>query len=157
VLLSPGNPLMFNAIGRYLALEGKRLGLVVQSLPAVSQLDLIIASIGLDVSTFGLQVFDAACLVSRRQPLSPEVPLLLMHLGGLVRQGEAGTSLLDLTGYLARCYPPEHMATVLELGFAGLTVRGARLDELPRMAETLGPGSHLFIDAIRTPPKGIPA
>ena len=59
VLLCPGNPLATNAIARYLAMEGPRRGLVVQAVPGVSQLDLIISAIGLDVSTFGLQVFDA--------------------------------------------------------------------------------------------------
>ena len=157
VLLSPGNPLIFNAIGRYLTLEGGRLGLAVQSFQAVSQLDLIIAGIGLDISTFGLQVFDATRLVSRRQPLSPEVPLVLMHVGVLGKSGNDRVSMLDLTRYLARCYPPEHIATVLSLGPGGMTARGTRLDELPRLTELLRPGSHLFIDAIRTLTEGTPA
>jgi hypothetical protein len=38
-----------------------------------------------------------------------------------------------------------------------MTARGTRLDELPRLAESLGPGSHLFIDAIRTLKEGTPA
>ena len=65
--------------------------------------------------------------------------------------------MLDLTRYLARCYPPEHIATVLSLGPGGMTARGTRLDELPRLTELLRPGSHLFIDAIRTLTEGTPA
>ena len=45
--------------------------LLVQVVPAVSQLDLIIAGIGLDVSTFGLHVFDGTRLMTRRVPTPP--------------------------------------------------------------------------------------
>lgn len=155
VLLSPGNPLVFNAIGRYLAMEGARLGLTVQSLGAVSQLDLIVAGIGLDVSTFGLQVFDAARMVARRQPVSPEVPLLLMHLGGLLQSGTG--SLDELVSYVSPCYPADQATAIITLGLSGMTVSGARLGELPQLAGELGPGSHLFIDAVRKQPQGAPA
>lgn len=103
VFLSPGNPMIFNAIGRYLAMEGKRLELGVQVVPAVSQLDLIIGGIGLDVSTFGLQVFDATRLVARRMPISPLVPAVLMHAGGFAIQPDGAFWHVDLrTGAATR-------------------------------------------------------
>ena len=44
ILLTPGNPLATNAIGRFLAMEAPRLGLTVQVVPALSQIDVILSA-----------------------------------------------------------------------------------------------------------------
>lgn len=156
ILLTPGHPLAFNAIGRYLAMESRRLGLVIQALPAVSQLDLIIGGIGLDVSTFGLQVFDATRLVARRMPLSPQVPAIVMNLGGFGRSespGEGQTASVEpLVQYLSGCYPASHPAVVIGLGASGMTLGSLPLSGLPDAAKEIHEGSHLFLDAVRTSP-----
>ncbi len=158
ILLAPGNPLMFNAIGRYLAMEGQRLGLSLQALAGISPLDLILAGIGLDVSTFGLQVFDATQLMKRRPGLNPEVPLVLMHLGAFAEQsGPAIEALEQLGRHLLGCYPPEHVAVHVVLEQSGMTVRGTNLGERAALEATLSSGSHLFIDAVRQQRTGTPA
>lgn len=156
ILIAPGHPLAFNAVGRYLAMEGRRLGLVVQALPAVSPLDLIIGGIGLDVSTFGLQVFDATRLVGRRLPLSPQVPAIVMNLGGFGRSAAAGdgqvANVEPLVRYLSACYPANHPAVVVGLRESGMTAASVPLSQMGDKAKDLNEGSHLFLDAVRAAP-----
>ena len=153
IFLAPGNPMVFNAVGRYLVMEGKRLGLSVQVVAAVSPLDMIISGIGLDVSTFGLQVFDATRLVSRSMPISPAVPAVLMHLGGFAGNRAPGATtasdLEPLVGYLARIYPGDHPAAVVKLGASGMRVASFPLGQLNTAAGEVDSGSHLFVDAVR--------
>ena len=161
IFLGPGHPMIFNAIGRYLAMEGKRLGLGVQVVPGVSQLDLVVGGIGLDVSTFGLQVFDATRLVSRRIPLNPQVPAILMNLAGFgstsVATAEDVPAIEPLVAYLAGCYPADHSATVVVLSPDGVSVASTPLSNLPKVAAQLRAGSHLFLDLVRPQQRGTPA
>lgn len=152
VALMPGHPLLFNAIGRYLAMEAGRLGLVLQVVPGVSQLDAILGGIGLDISTFGLQVFDSARLMSRRQEPNPGVPLLLMHAGNLAGDGSGPAPLAELGRYLERWYPADHPLTLVDLDGheIGLRVARATLEALIRGKIPATPGTHLYLDAIRT-------
>ena len=162
VFLSPGNPLVFNAIGRYLAIEGRRLGLAVQVLPAVSQLDAIIAGIGLDVSTFGLQVFDATRLLTRRIQLNPQAPALLMNIGTLGATevpavDSAPPDAASLVRYLAPCYPASHPVNVIRLDESGMSVAAVTLAALAKLGGDVQPGSHLFLDLVRPQTEGTPA
>lgn len=162
MLLAPGHPMIFNAIGRYLAMEGKRLELGVQVIPGVSQLDLIIGGIGLDVSTFGLQVFDATRLVARRVPVNPLVPAVFMNLAGFAQEGVPtgnthAPDLEPLCRYLSSCYPPTHPAAVVQLGTAGVSIASTSLASLPRVAGQIQPGAHLFLDLVRPQTQGTPA
>ena len=163
IFLAPGNPLMFNAVGRYLAMEGRRLGLSVHSAPALSPLDLVISGLGLDVSTFGLQVFDATRVVARRIELNTAVPALLMHLDGFgsanVPGAETARNLGPLAAHLARCYPADHVATIVTLDVAGMRLANVALNRLASAGGELQPGAHLFLDLVRAAPssQGTPA
>lgn len=163
IFLAPGNPLIFNAIGRYLAMEGRRLGLGLQSVAAVSPLDVIISGIGLDVSTFGLQVFDATRLVARRQELNPMVPAILMHLGSFNSDSVPVTGhsveLGPLVAHLSSCYPGTHPATVIHLGAQGMRAASLPLGRLAASTGEIQPDAHLFLDAVRAAPpaQGTPA
>lgn len=160
ILLAPGHPLMFNAVSRYLASEGKRLELAVQVLPGVSPLDAIIGGIGLDVSTFGIQVFDCTRLVQRQLPINPAVPAILMNAGSAGLSTPENVQVPDLrplVAYLASCYPREHPVAVVNLSGTGLAVAPAKLANLPALADQLRAGSHLFIDVVRQSNEATPA
>ncbi len=160
ILIAPGHPLMFNAIGRYVAAEGKRLELAVQVLPGVSPLDAIIGGIGLDVATFGLQVFDCTRLVQRRLPINPAVPAILMNAGVAGFSAPESVQVPDLrplVKYLSACYPETHPAAVVNLTPNGLAVASTSLARLPAASDQLQPGSHLFLDAVRQPTPATPA
>jgi len=157
VVLTPGSPLFLNSISRLLVLEGRRSGLQVQTLPGISPLDALISYVGVDVATFGLQVFTGNRLASSPTRLDPTVPLAVMELAGVRVQ----TSRTDpaseperyrgLLGALAGVYPANHPATLVNVtgsngqrSHATLPLRRF-FEFLPNIREN----SHLFIDVIR--------
>ena len=155
--LSPGNPMFLNSLNRFLFMQAQQRGLEVQVLPGVSLIDAMISDLGLDVGTFGLQVFDARRLVTRRQVLNPAVPLVLVQLAGFSAEAvpeleapppEGGYD--DLAAYLAQFYPAEHFVTLINRepgqGAARATLPLARFGELVTNVRT---SSSLFIDAVR--------
>ena len=155
VLLCPGNPLATNAIARYLAMAGPRHGLIVQAVPGVSQLDLIISAIGLDVSTFGLQVFDATRLVERGQAPNAAVPLIVLNAGGFgmaqVPGDASAPQLAPLAHSLGNIYPAGHPIVVVnvEVSPPGIALAHTTVEGLA-VGGGIQQGGHLFIDAVRT-------
>ena len=161
VFLSPGHPMVFNSVGRYLAAESRRLGLSLAVVPAPSQLGLIIGGIGLDVSTFGLQVFDATRLVSRQVKINPLVPALIMHAGSFQQTSLGGNgAALDirpLVRHLEAFYPQDHPVAVVNLTREGMSLAQVAFRHLHDVAAQLNTGSHLFLDLVQTPTQGTPA
>ncbi|HEY7467815.1 MAG TPA: SAM-dependent methyltransferase [Dehalococcoidia bacterium] len=158
--LSPGNPLFLNSLNRFIVMQAGQRGLSVQTYPGVSQVDAIISDIGLDVATFGLQLFDARRLVARRQAINPAVPLVILQLAGFSADS-VGAELPDyapLGEYLAGFYPAGHLVTLLnrEPGSppARATLPLSRLNEL---VQHVGPSSSLFMDGLRQPQAPPPA
>ena len=132
----------------------------MQVVPAPSQLDVIIGGIGLDVSTFGLQVLDATRLVSRRMQINPLVPALIMHAGAFQQATTAENAAPDLgplVQHLAAFYPQQHPVAVVNLSSEGMSVAQVALGQLPAIAAQLNAGSHLFLDLVRTQNQGTPA
>jgi hypothetical protein len=156
VLLVPGNPLLSNAMGRYVLVRARELGLHVQVLVAVSPVDTFVCQAGLDVGTFGLQVFDARRLVARAVSPNPGVPLLLLQLAGLAAP-EAGTGASDdaaayrpLTDHLARFYPSDHSVTHFSNASDGAIAPFASvpLERFAELVPQIGAGSTLFVDLV---------
>jgi len=154
-LLSPGNPLLSNAIARFILMKARERGLHVQVLAGVSPIDVAISLTGLDVGTFGLQVFDARRAVLRNQSINPSVPLLLLQLAavGVERPGadptDRTTAYSGLVSYLAKVYPLEHGAT--HLGWAkesGFIARSFALESLPELSAEFRDQSTLFLDRV---------
>lgn len=157
VVLTPGSPLFLNSISRLLVLQGRRSGLEIQILPGISPLDALISYVGVDVATFGLQVFTGNRLASSPTRLDPTVPLAVMELAGVGVQ----TSTADptthaerysrLLGALARAYPADHPATLVNVA-GGNGQRNHATVPLRRFFEfvpNIRENSHLFIDVIR--------
>ena len=157
VVLTPGSPLFLNSISRLLVLEGQRSGLNVQTLPGISPLDALISYVGVDVATFGLQVFTGNRLAASPPRLDPTVPLAVMELAGVGVRTSAADPTAEperygrLLGALAKVYPPDHPATLVNVtggngqrSHATLPLRRF-FEFLPNIREN----SHLFIDLIR--------
>ena len=159
VLLVPGNPLLSNAMSRYILVRARELGLHVQVLAAVSPVDTFVCQAGLDVGTFGLQVFDARRLVARAVPLNPGVPLLLLQLAGLaaLEAGSDGSgdaaAYGPLVDHLALFYPLDHSATHFSNSSdaAIAPVASAPLGRFAELVPQIGAASTLFIDLVRKP------
>jgi Tetrapyrrole (Corrin/Porphyrin) Methylases len=153
ILLTQGNPLFLNSLTRFLFKQATERKLAVQVIPGLSQLDTIISDIGLDVGTFGVQIFDARRFVERQLQPNPDVPLLLLQLGGFTAS-RAGQNRAEPDGYgpLAAClskfYPADHPLTLLNAGHGKstrVTVTVARFAEL---IPQIGPTSSLFLDLV---------
>ena len=153
VLIVPGNPLLSNSICRFIAARGKELKLGVQVLAAVSPIDSVVNATGLDVGAFGLQVFDARRLVSRRQRIDPSVPLILLQPAALAA-GFAGEDAIaaceGLAVHLRGFYPPTHAVALLSdaLG-GGPSIARATVDRVGELVRDIGSSSTLFIDLVR--------
>jgi hypothetical protein len=154
-LLTPGNPLLSNAVARFILMKARERGLHVQVLAGVSPIDVAVSLTGLDVGTFGLQVFDARRAVLRSQAVNPAVPLLLLQVAavGVERPGagatDRGTAYGGLVSYLAKVYPLQHSAT--HLGWtkdAGFIARSFPLESLPEMSAEFRDQSTLFLDRV---------
>ena len=154
-LLSQGNPLLSNAIARFILIKARERGLHVQVLAGVSPIDVAVSLTGLDVGTFGLQVFDARRAVLRKQSINPAVPLLLLQLAavGLERPGDDPTkrasAYSSLVTFLANVYPLQHAAT--HLGWtkeSGFTARSFALESLPERYVDFRDQSTLFLDRV---------
>jgi precorrin-2 methylase len=155
--LSPGNPMFLNSLNRFLYMEAQKRGLQIQVMPGVSQIDAIISDLGLDVGAFGMQVFDARRLVTRRQTINPAVPLILVQVAGF--NADAVTDPMAepvagghgmLAAYLAQFYPGEHLVTLLnrEMG-QGASRATLPLSRFEELAVNVRTSSCLFIDAVR--------
>lgn len=155
--LSEGAPLLSNALNRFLVAEARRLGIATTALPAVSPIDSLICQLGLDVTAFGLQVFDARRVFERSMPVQASVPLLLLQLGSLAAGAEGGllaateAAYAPLADYLARIYQPSHavvhLANSAEAHAEPIAV--APLSAFMTLLPRIGPASTLFVDRVR--------
>jgi len=152
-LLVPGNPMFQNTLSRFLVQTARERGVPLQIFPSVSIVDALISDIGLDVTTGGLQVFDARHLVRRATPINAGVPLFVLGLGGFIL-GAGGDSESDPIGALAkhlqRFYPAEHAATLItrSTGRGDISHSTVQLGRLSHVAPHITLSSVLFLDVV---------
>lgn len=160
LLLTEGNPLLSNALNRFLMTKAKERGLAMQVLPAVSPIDAAICQVGLDVGTFGLQVFDARRVYTRELPIQPSVPLLLLQVAAIALSESTGPlrreadTYRELADYLRRFYPPGHAIVHLANSSdpVATAVTAAQLSAFDSLVPHFGPASTLFVDLLRQTP-----
>ncbi len=155
-LLSPGNPLFLNSLTRFLVQAARERELEVALFPGVSIVDAIISDLGLDVTSRGLQVFDARHLLARAMPLQPSVPLLVLQPGGLIavareRGLDGGAVVGALGAHLRRYYPENHPVSVIleSVGHGTLRHETRPLDGFDAIESQLEEAAALFCDVVR--------
>lgn len=153
IVLMQDHPVMLNALGRFLLAEATQQGLTAVALPSVSEFDAVVAGLGLDVGSFGMQVFDARRFVSQGLPVNPRLPTVLLEVGGFLATEEGETAapapeyFAPLAAAIARVFPPGHAITLVNtVTGAHATVTVARFAEFVPHIE---PGCCLFLDRIR--------
>src|SRR5690606_20475979 len=117
-LLAPGNPLFLNTLTRFLVQVARERSIEIAVYPGVSVLDALISDLGLDVTTRGLQVFDARHLVRGGLAVAPEVPLFVLQpagLGALAAERQVAPEVVheELATHLARSYPDNHAVSLI--------------------------------------------
>jgi uncharacterized protein YabN with tetrapyrrole methylase and pyrophosphatase domain len=123
VMVGDGHPAYYDDVTWDIYRRGKRRGLNVKILPAISSIDSMAANCGLEIHTGGFQIFDATTIVAINQDLNPHVDTLIMQIGWF------GTSLIfdineskkgrfkPFIKYLRRFYPKDHPVRVMEAPF----------------------------------------
>lgn len=150
VFLTQGNPLLLNAINRYLFAEAGKRGIAVRVYPAVSPIDVVVSELGLDVGRVGLLTISARGLVARPAALNPQVPLLVLQVAGLVGQGESSEAYGRLVEVLGRAYPDTQAVTLCNMpGDGGMSRATATLGRFGELVPHIDTSSCLFIDIRR--------
>lgn len=150
MFVSQSNPLLLNAINRYLLVEAKKRGVAIRVYAGVSAMDVVISELGVDVGRVGLQTISARGLAERPAALNPNVPLLVLQIAGLVAEGESVEGYGRLVEVLRRAYEDSQPITLVNMPGDGrvprATVTLARFSEL---ISHIDPSSCLFVDTRR--------
>jgi len=157
VLVVDGHPGIYQDLSWDIYDRGRRRGLKVVILPAVSFLDLMIAFCDLRVDASGLQILDATSVVAFNFPLSPLIDTLLMQIGWF------GTSLLveveenkkgrfePLVKYLTNYYPKDHVIKLIRAPFTAHEppkIISTRISSLDRFHKSITTDMTLLIPAL---------
>jgi uroporphyrin-III C-methyltransferase len=114
-----GHPGVFALSGHEAVARVRAAGLPARMLPAVSALDCLIADLGLDPATSGLQMYEATYFFVRRPAVDPHATLVLLQVGMLGETGGAATESVTprfrlLLDRLVEHYGPEREAVLYE-------------------------------------------
>jgi uncharacterized protein YabN with tetrapyrrole methylase and pyrophosphatase domain len=145
ILLVPGNPLFLNSLSRLLLAEGMARRLTVQRLAGISQFDIVLNELGIDVAARGLLVYDAAQVARGRSLPVANIPTLMFRASDLLVDDAAPLRSLQVA--LAAIYPNDHPITLFNVEPAsdGTSFATAALDGMDEFADHLHAGSSLFI------------
>jgi len=159
VAVGDGHPAYYDDVTWDIYRRGKRRGLNVRIIPAISCIDAMAANCGLEINTGGLQIFDASVMVAANQELNPYVDTLIMQIGWF------GTTLLldfahskkgrfePVIKYLTRFYPKTHAVKIMRAPSESSdspTVITTKLSSLDRFHKTIFQGMCLFIPALES-------
>lgn len=114
-----GHPGVFALSGHEAITRVRTAGLAARMLPAVSALDCLIADLGVDPATSGLQTYEATYFFLRRPPVDPHATLVLLQVGMLGETGGAATESVAprfglLLDRLVEHYGPAREAVLYE-------------------------------------------
>ena len=123
VMVGDGHPAYYDDVTWDIYRRGRRRGLNVRILPAISSIDSMAANCGLEMDAGGFQIFEATTIVATNQDLNPYIDTLIMQIGWF------GTSIIadineskkgrfkPFIKYLRRFYPKDHPVRVMEAPF----------------------------------------
>jgi precorrin-6B methylase 1 len=114
-----GHPGAFALSGHEAMERVRAAGLPARMLPAVSALDCLMADLGIDPATSGLQTYEATYFFVRRPPVDPHAALVLLQVGMLGETGGAATDAVTsrfrhLLDRLVELYGPDREAVLYE-------------------------------------------
>ncbi len=150
IVLVPGNPLVLNSLSRFLLAEGTKRKLTVQRVAGVSQLDVIVNELGIDIAAHGLQVFDAVGVGRGRSVPRPTMPAVLLRVADLLENHAA--SMSDLRQTLGPIYPSGHPITLFNIDPVGdsSSFATAPLSDVDEFAAHIHVGSSFYLSPAST-------
>jgi uncharacterized protein YabN with tetrapyrrole methylase and pyrophosphatase domain len=148
VVLVPGNPMFLNSLSRLLVAEGMARGLTVRRLAGISQFDLVVNELGIDVAARGIQVFDASQIARGRSIPLTNIPAVLFRASDLL--ADDGAPLRSFQIALAAIYPDDHPVTLFNADPAGdgTSFATGTISGMAEFADHLHAGSSLYIGSV---------
>ena len=150
VFVSQGTPLLMNGITRYVVAEAKKRELTLKSYPGVSAIDAIVADLGIDLGTAGLQTISARAFAAKPAKVTANMPLLLLQAAGVAEGGASAEAYGPLAQALASLYPEAQPVTLLNMPGNGQVTRATvTVGRFAELIEHIDTTSSLFIDVVR--------
>jgi len=159
VLVVDGHPGIYQDLTWDIRDRGRRRGLKVVILPAISFLDLMIAFCDIKVDASGLLLLDATSIVAYEYDLYPHLDTLLLQIGWF------GTSLLvdveenkkgrfePLVKYLCKYYPENHVVRLIRAPLSAdekPAILKTKISSLDRLHKKVTTDMTMLIPAIGT-------
>ena len=160
VAVGDGHPAFYDDVTWDVYRRGRKRGLDVRILPAISCLDSMAANCDLEINTNGLQIVDATVIVVANHKINPYVDTLVMQIGWF------DTLLLydvsyskkerfqPVINYLTRFYPETHKIRILRAPYDKSetpTIITTSIRSLGRHHKEIVTSSCLFIPALERP------
>lgn len=159
VALGDGHPAFYDEVTWDIYRRGKRRGLNVKIVAAISCIDAMAANCGLEITGNGLQILDASVMVADKQKLNPYMDTLIMQIGWY------GTTLLmdfahskkgrfnPVIKHLTKFYPETHPVKIMRAPSDKRDTRTlltTKLASLDRYHKSIFQGMCLFIPALES-------
>lgn len=148
-----GHPLLLALPSMICLRVAPSLGLRVTALPAVSALDCIMADLGIDPVSSGVQMHEATDVLLYRRTILPESATILWQIGamGTRLHAEGVVSLPgrleELTSYLLRFFPADHPAYLVASSVTDspAEVHRITLGDLPGSSKLVNVATTLYL------------
>jgi precorrin-3B methylase len=157
VMVGDGHPAYYDDVTWDIYRRGKRRGLNVRILPAISSIDSMAANCGLEIHTGGFQIFDATTIIAINQEINPHIDTLIMQIGWFstslvfdITQSKKGR-FKPFIKYLRRFYPANHPVRVMEAPFNErnpAVVIATKLGKLDDHHKRIMPIMSMFVPAL---------
>jgi uncharacterized protein YabN with tetrapyrrole methylase and pyrophosphatase domain len=150
-----GNPFAYDSVAQRLVDRARQVRIAFQVIPGISSVDTLLCDLGTDMAP-GIQIYDASWLVAAGLRLEPATQAMLLQIGAFgslrahYKTRPQGRSLVDLSAYLEKFYPPSHRIYLIRSSGGAQDPRNiaaTELGELPGVA-----AEHLLNCSMYLPP-----
>jgi uncharacterized protein YabN with tetrapyrrole methylase and pyrophosphatase domain len=159
VAVGDGHPAFYDDVTWEVYRRGKRRGLDVRIIPAISCLDSMAANCGLEINATGIQILEAATMVADQQPINPYFDTLIMQIGWfgttkIVNMLNSGIgALAPVVRHLTKFYPADHRVKLMRAPYdrtESPTVITTKLASLDSHYKQIVTSMCLFIPALES-------
>ncbi|HKP85310.1 MAG TPA: SAM-dependent methyltransferase [Blastocatellia bacterium] len=160
VAVGDGHPAFYDDVTWDVYRRGKKLGLDVRILPAISCLDSMAANCDLEVNSSGLQIVEAATILEADQKINPYLDTLIMQIGWFdtLLLSEISHSKKErfepVINYLTKFYPETHKVRILRAPYdksESPTMITTSIRSMGNHHKNILTSSCLFIPALEDP------
>lgn len=158
VAVGDGHPAYYDDVTWDVYRRGRKRGLDVRIIPAISCLDSMAANCDLEIDSNGIQILDAPTMVENNQKINPCLDALIMQIGwfgtsSLVNMlSSRKGALVPVVNHLTRFYPADHRVRLMRAPYDRTetpTVITTKLGALDSHHRKIVTSMCLFIPGIR--------